>query len=300
MSGNKKIKTMTIISGKGGTGKTSIAASFAVLGSPVVVADCDVDAANLHLVLSPEVKELNDFYAMPLARIKEDECTSCGICKDNCRYDAITMSDDDPPKFKIDPLSCEACLVCKEFCPEDAIETVEQRAGEWYVSEARTGPVIHAHLGIAQDNSGKLVTTVRKAASEKAAQNDIGLVIVDGPPGIGCAVIASLTGSDLVLAVTEATLSGLSDLLRVYDLTTHFKIPLQVLINKADLNPQVTKEIKSWAVKNNVKIVGELPYDPIVTKAMIAKKAIVEYQDSGISSEIKELWKKLSDEIEKI
>jgi MinD superfamily P-loop ATPase len=297
MNSNKKIKTMTIISGKGGTGKTSIAASFAVLAAPVVVADCDVDAANLHLVLSPEVKEPNDFYAMPIAKIKDDDCTSCGICKDLCRYDAITMSEDDPPKFTIDPLGCEACLVCKEFCPEDAIETVEQLAGEWYVSGARTGPVVHAHLGIAQDNSGKLVTTVRKAATEQARKNGIGLVIVDGPPGIGCAVIASLTGSDLVLAVTEATLSGLSDLLRVYDLTVHFKIPLQVLINKADLNLQVAKDIKSWAKENGVKVVGELPYDPIVTKAMIAKKAIVEYEEFGISSQIKELWKKLWVEI---
>ncbi len=293
MSDKSEPKTMTIISGKGGTGKTSLAACFAVMAKPVVLADCDVDAANLHLVLEPDVGKTNEFFAMPIAKIRQDDCSACGNCYDVCRYNAVQITDESDPFYTVDPLSCEACLVCKEFCPEDAIDIVERRAGEWYVSEARTGPMVHAHLGIAQENSGKLVSVVRKAASDIAKERDIDLVIVDGPPGIGCAVIASLTGSDLVIAVTEATKSGLSDLVRVHDLAKHFKIPLQVIINKADLNSDVTDEIKKWAKDQGVIILGELPYDPIVTQAMIAGKTVVEYNSSRISKKIEELWDKI-------
>jgi len=293
MSEGNGIKTMTIVSGKGGTGKTSLAAAFAVLAKPVVLADCDVDAANLHLVLSSEVKERQDFYAMPVARIRQEDCTGCGMCKDLCRYDAIKVNDLDPPEYEVDPLACEACLVCKEFCPEQAIDAVPRLAGEWYVSEARTGPLVHAHLGIAQENSGKLVTEVRKAATSVASKREIGRIIVDGPPGIGCAVIASLTGADLVLAVTEATRSGLSDFVRVHELAKHFGIPLQVIINKADLNLQVTEEIKAYAEKEGVGVVGELPYDQMVTEAMIAQKTVVEYKSSPMADRMKELWEKL-------
>ncbi len=292
MSDNK-IKTMTIISGKGGTGKTSLAAGMAVMAKPVVLADCDVDAANLHLVLEPEVRESYDFYAMPIARIDQDLCSNCGTCYDMCRYDAISRSDDDPRVFSVDTLSCEACLVCKEFCPEKAIVTDTRAAGEWYISETRTGPMVHAHLGIAQENSGKLVTEVRKAAAALAADRGIGRVIVDGPPGIGCAVIASLTGADQVLAVTEATKSGMSDLMRVYELSQHFKIPISVIINKADLNDQVTSMIRDWAQGAGVEIIGELPYDPAVTRAMISGKAVVELEDCAIAEQMKQLCEKV-------
>jgi MinD superfamily P-loop ATPase len=297
MSNQKDPRTITIISGKGGTGKTSLAASFAVLSKPVVIADCDVDAANLHLVLSPENRERHDFFAMPAARIRKEDCVGCGDCIELCRYDAIKWTDDDPPVCEIDELSCEACLVCKEFCPEKAIETVPRLAGEWRVSSSRVGPMVHAHLGIAQENSGKLVTEVRKAASDVAKEEGIGLVIVDGPPGTGCAVIASLTGADLVVAVTEATLSGLSDLKRVHDLAKHFNIPLNVVINKADLNLEVTRQIEEWAADLGVKILGQLPYDPEATRAMVARRTIVEQNSSELSSKVVELWENLRSQI---
>jgi MinD superfamily P-loop ATPase len=292
MSGNK-VKTITVISGKGGTGKTSLAAGFAVLAKPVVMADCDVDAANLHLLLKPEIKQRHDFYAMPVARIVREDCSQCGTCYDLCEFDAILKSDDDPPVYKIDPLVCEACLVCKEFCPEGAVVADDRKAGEWFESETRFGPMVHAHLGIAQENSGKLVYQVRKVAAETAARQGLDKVIVDGPPGIGCAVIASITGADIVVAVTEATLSGLSDLFRVYDLADHFRIPLRVIINKADLNPEVTEKIKEWGHENNVKIMGEIPYDPAVSKAMVSGKAIVEVKDSKLTRTIESIWEDL-------
>lgn len=290
MSESAKVKTITIISGKGGTGKTSLAASFGVLASPVVIADCDVDAANLHLLLSPEVQETNDFYAMPIARIIQDQCVGCGTCFDVCRYDAIRFLDGDEPKYEIDPLACEACLLCREFCPEDAVETVDRIAGQWYLSKARTGPMVHAHLGIAQDNSGKLVTEVRKAAAKTAEENGIELVLVDGPPGIGCAVMASLTGSDLVVAVTEATQSGLSDLIRVHELCDHFDIPINVIINKSDLNKDVTEEIHNWAQRKGAPVIGELPYDTDFAQAMIDAKTIVEYAPDGVGAQVREMW----------
>ncbi len=283
-------KTITIISGKGGTGKTSMTAAFASLAAPVVVADCDVDAANLHLLLSPTQEKSVDFFAMPMARINQDLCTGCGTCQDLCRYEAILVEDG---KYSVDPLGCEACLVCKEFCPEQAINTVERQAGHWFQSKSRTGPMIHAHLGIAQENSGKLVTEVRKAAADIAEAKGMDLVLVDGPPGIGCAVMASLTGADLVIAVTEATLSGLKDLMRVNDLCSHFKIPINIIINKSDLNPDVTDTIKRWAGEQNSKIIGEIPYDTTFTKAMLEAKTIVEYETNGIGDQVRTVWEEV-------
>ncbi len=294
MSSDHGVKTMTIISGKGGTGKTSLAACFAVLGAPMVLADCDVDAANLHLVLAPENVVSHEFWAMPIARIRQEDCTSCGTCHERCRYDAISVGKGAETYYTIDPMRCEACLVCQEVCPEDAIQTIPRLAGHWHVAEARTGPLVHAHLGVAQENSGRLVTEVRKAAATIAAERGVKRVIVDGPPGTGCAVIASITGSDSVLAVTEATQSGKSDLMRVHDLARHFKVPLQVVINKSDLNAQVTRELKDWGEREGVEIVGELPYDPIVTQAMIFGRAIVEHGASPIAARIEQLWEKLS------
>ncbi|MBI9077947.1 MAG: 4Fe-4S binding protein [Desulfatibacillum sp.] len=290
MAETGKAKTITIISGKGGTGKTSVTAAFASLAAPVVVADCDVDAANLHLLLSPTVKNTVEFYAMPAARINQDLCTGCGTCHDLCRYEAILVDDD---KYTVDSLGCEACLVCKENCPEQAIEAVERLAGHWYLSQARTGPMVHASLGIAQENSGKLVTEVRKAAAEVAESNGLGMVLVDGPPGIGCAVMASLTGADLVIAVTEATQSGLKDLMRVHDLCQHFKIPIHIIINKCDLNPDVTNTVRQWAKGKNAPIIGEIPYDTAFTKAMIEGKTIVEYKSSRIGDRLKEMWQEV-------
>lgn len=294
MTETNKPKVVTIISGKGGTGKTSVAASFAVLAAPTVLADCDVDAANLHLLLSPKNRETHDFYAMPIAKINQDKCSGCGTCHDLCQFDAIKITDGDPPEYVVDPLSCEACLVCREFCPEDAVDTVERPAGQWFVSDARTGPMVHARLGIAEENSGKLVTEVRKAADKAAEDQGIGLIIVDGPPGIGCAVMASLTGADLVIAVTEATLSGMADLIRVYELCSHFDIPINVIINKADLNIDVCKDIKKWADDTHTPVIGELPYDTAFTRAMISAKTIVEYQKNGVAEKLKQMWDEIS------
>ncbi len=293
MSAGKRPRTVTVISGKGGTGKTSLAASFAMLAKPVVVADCDVDAANLHLVLSPDKKETHEFFALPVARINQELCSACGTCYDLCRFDAISVSDDDPPVYEVEPLACEACMVCREFCPEGAVETVERPAGHWYVSESRAGPMVHARLGIAEENSGKLVTEVRKAAASQAEKNGLDTILVDGPPGIGCAVIASLTAADMVIAVTEASQSGLSDLKRVNDLARHFQMPLLVVINKADLNQEVAKSIKTWVRDSGVELLGELPYDQAVTDAMIQGKAVVECADGALAGAIRETWREI-------
>ena len=195
--------------------------------------------------------------------------------------------------YTVDTIACEACLVCRENCPAEAIETVERPAGHWYLSMARTGPMVHASLGIAQENSGKLVTEVRKAAADVAEKENLGLVLVDGPPGIGCAVMASLTGADLVVAVTEATQSGLKDLMRVNDLCAHFKIPIHIIINKCDLNQEVTNTIKKWAKEKNAPVLGEIPYDTDFTKAMIEAKTIVEYESSRIGDQLKVMWKEV-------
>ena len=288
------VKTMTIISGKGGTGKTSVSASFAVLAKPVVVADCDVDAANLHLLLAPETVETHQFFAMPSAKIDQDLCTQCGECLDLCRFGAIESPGPDNEPYYIEQLSCEGCLVCYEFCPANAIEKVERPAGEWYVSEARTGPMAHARLGIAQENSGKLVTEVRKAASQLAEKEGLHTVIVDGPPGTGCAVIASMTGSDLVVAVAEATLSGMSDLERVHGLAKHFNIPLALVINKCDLLIEVTEKMEKWAEENDVELLGMVPYDTAFSATMAEGKTMVEVQKLSEAGEaLVKIWERV-------
>ncbi len=303
MSANENARTVTVISGKGGTGKTSIAAAFAVLARPVVVADCDVDAANLHLLLAPRAEQETEFMAMPIPEIDRERCTSCGECHRLCPYDAIRVTGEDPPIFEVDPLSCEACMVCKEFCPEKAIDEKDRLAGHWYVGESKVGPMVYAHLGIAAENSGKLVTEVRKAASEVARKNNSRFILVDGPPGIGCAVIASLTNADMVVAVTEATQSGLSDLKRVHDLASHFGIPLNLIINKADLNAEVTESIREWARGAKVKIVGELPYHPAFTLAMVKGETIVEWEEKAgegaekITPALKKIWKRVEEDL---
>lgn len=296
------MKELVVISGKGGTGKTSIVASFAALAKNKVLADCDVDAPDLHLILQPRIRHREPFSGGKKARIEPELCTACGICEEVCRFDAVIHQpgegEDDSDVFTIDPIACEGCGVCAYFCPEDAIPFEEVVNGEWFVSETRHGPMVHARLGIAEENSGKLVSVVRQQARDVAKEKQLPLVIIDGSPGIGCPVIASVTGADLVLIVTEPTLSGLHDLERVGELTSHFGIPTMVCINKYDLNGEMTGRIEAAARARGMKVLGRLRYDVAVTKAQVVGKAAVEDNASAVADEIRALWKRVSEELD--
>jgi MinD superfamily P-loop ATPase len=282
------MKELTVISGKGGTGKTSIVASLAALAENKVMADCDVDAADLHLLLEPTLKYREEFRSGKLASINRDICTECGKCIELCRFNAI--SDD----FVIDPISCEGCGVCAYFCPEEAIELSESLSGEWFISDTRFGPLVHAKLGIAEENSGKLVTLVRKNARAIAEKEDRKFIIVDGPPGIGCPVIASITGVDSVLVVTEPTLSGIHDLERTVALAEHFKIPTMVCINKYDLNPEMSTRIERFCENKGLRLLGKIAFDLIVTKALVQRKSVVDYSLGAVTQEIKKIWRNIT------
>ena len=285
------MKQITIISGKGGTGKTTIAAAFASLAKNKVMADCDVDAADLYLVLKPEIKEKHAFKASKVAQIDKDKCTECGKCIEVCRFEAISKN------YVVDPISCEGCGVCYRICPVDAVKFEEKVAGHYFISETRFGPMVHARLGIAEENSGKLVTLVRKKAREVSQNNKLEYILIDGSPGIGCPVIASLTGVNLALVVTEPTLSGIHDLERIIDLTEHFKIRTLVCINKYDINLKNVQKIEEICKKKSVKVVGKIPYDTEVNKAMRTEKTVIEYNaGSNIAQEIIKLWNKTENE----
>jgi MinD superfamily P-loop ATPase len=295
------MKEVVVISGKGGTGKTSIVASFAALAEGKVLADCDVDAADLHLILSPEVRHRETFSGGKEAIIRQEDCTACGACLAWCRYEAIQRNGGGAGNgaFEIDPFSCEGCGVCVEFCPAKAIDFRQRTSGEWFISETRHGPLVHARLGIAEESSGKLVTLVRKQAEHIASERELDLVIIDGPPGIGCPVIASIGGTSLVLAVTEPTLSGLHDLRRIVELAGHFHVPVMVCINKVDINSDVATVIRGYCTESNLEIAGQLPYDTAVTKAQLAAMSVVEYSDSHVSREIGRMWKRVTSVLEK-
>jgi MinD superfamily P-loop ATPase len=284
------VKELVIISGKGGTGKTSVTASFAVLADRPVVCDCDVDAADLHLVLEPTIRERHEFESGHEAVIRQSDCTGCGICQDLCRFGAISSTVD---MFSIDSISCDGCGVCVRFCPAAAIDFPQRRCGEWFVSDTRCGPMVHARLGVAAENSGKLVSTVRREARHLAEEENLKMVIVDGPPGIGCPVIASLTGASQVLVVTEPTVSGEHDLERVLSLARHFQIPAAICVNKFDINEEMAKRIEDRAVSAGATIAGRIRYDASVTRAQIQKKAVVELDTPG-AADMKQLWKNLN------
>ncbi|OPL14061.1 MAG: (4Fe-4S)-binding protein [Firmicutes bacterium ML8_F2] len=286
------MKELVVISGKGGTGKTSVVASFAALAQNAVMADCDVDAADLHLVLKPDVFSINDFSGGSTAKILPEGCTGCGKCLDLCRFDAIKVN---KGVYRVDPVACEGCGVCSHFCPEKAIEFGPAINGQWFLSETRHGPMAHAKLGIAQENSGKLVTLVRAQAKKLAQERGHELIIIDGSPGIGCPVIASLTGADLVLAVTEPTMSGRHDLQRVIDLAKHFGVTLIVCINKWDLNEDISGLIEQDAHQQGVTVAGRIRYDRAVTEAQISGLALVEYISSGAAQDMKQLWGNIAD-----
>jgi len=294
------MKEMTVISGKGGTGKTSLVASFAALGEGMVLADCDVDAANLHLVVEPRVKKSRPFVGGEKARIDSDLCVACGACFDFCRFGAVSM--DGPPNsiameaFEIDPLACEGCGVCSRFCEAGAVVMEEAHGGAWFVSETRHGPLVHARLAAGAGNSGKLVSLIRQEAREIAARRDLDLVLVDGSPGIGCPVIASITGSRLVLVVTEPGLSGFHDLQRVAELARHFRIPVAVAINKFDLSREQEKEMEAWCTSQGIPVAGKIPFGTEFTEAMIPGKSVVEHSEGPVSAAVRNLWS----EIEKL
>jgi MinD superfamily P-loop ATPase len=281
------MKKMTILSGKGGTGKTTVTASFAALSENAVFADCDVDASNLHLLLRPEVKETIEFRGLNLAVIDPDRCTRCGLCEEKCRFNAIHG-------FEVDPIHCEGCGVCVEVCPVGAIDFVERVCGHAYVSETRYGPMSHARLKPGMENSGKLVTLVRQNAKRLAEDGGHDMVLVDGPPGIGCPVIASLADTDKGLVVVEPTLSGIHDLKRALGLLDHFKIEPVICVNKHDLNSENTTAIEEFCVREGVEVVGRIPFDPNVTRAMVAGLPVVEYEPSSPSSKaIRETWSQI-------
>ena len=288
------MREIVIISGKGGTGKTSIVASFASLAENAVLADCDVDAADLHLILQPDIKQTQDFSGGKKASVITEKCIGCGRCGEVCNFNAALFNgpanDTIERTYIIDPIACEGCKVCVEFCPVNAIEFKDAVNGQWFISDTRFGPMVHAKLGIAEENSGKLVSLIRKEAKKIATDQNKNLIIVDGSPGIGCPVIASITGADLVLIVTEPTLSGLHDLERVVKLTEHFGIPAAICINKYDINPKIAETIEKNANKKKLRVIGKITYDVAVTKAQIAAKTIVEYSNNGLKNQIVSLW----------
>ena len=289
------MKELVILSGKGGTGKTSLTASFAMLAQRPVVADCDVDAADLHLVLAPTLRERHEFMSGHQAIIMAEVCCNCGVCLPECRFDAIRppAPENGHDTYWIDPTACEGCGVCLKTCPMDVIDLPERRCGEWMISDATCGPMVHARLGVAAENSGKLVTTVRREARRIAEEGHHPLIIVDGPPGIGCPVIASVTGATQVLIVTEPSVSGEHDMERVLALTQHFGIATSVCVNKWDINVEMTQRIEAIARQAKAKVVGRIRYDASVSQAQIQERAVVE-TSCPCAQDIREVWQELA------
>ena len=285
------MRQIVVISGKGGTGKTVITAAFASLAKRKIIADCDVDAADLYLLLNPRIKQRHKFKSGKTASIDKKLCEQCGKCIIACRFNAISED------FVIDPISCEGCGFCSFICPTQAIKMQENLSGEWFISDTRFGPMVHARLGIAEENSGKLVSLVRQKAKELGQKQDSDWVIVDGAPGIGCPVIASLSGVDFALVVTEPTLSGLHDAQRVINVARHFRTPVKLVINKYDLNLDITREIEKYAEVNQIQLLGKICFDESVVKAMVEGKTIIEFADGKAKKEIINIWQRLEKEL---
>ena len=281
------MKEIVVLSGKGGTGKTSIVGSFAALAGSKVLADCDVDAADLHLLLSPSVKEENEFWSGQVAAVDDEKCTRCGLCQEVCRFAAIN-------DFKVDPVSCEGCGFCAHICPADAITMNESMAGHWFIADTGYGPLVHARLGIAQENSGKLVALVRQQARRIAERDGLDYIISDGPPGIGCPVISSLSGASLALIVTEPTLSGIHDLERVLGVCAHFGVPALVGINKYDINEDNTRQIEGYCREQGVAVAARIPFDNVVTEALVRNLPVVQYSQGRVAREIESLWRQVA------
>jgi MinD superfamily P-loop ATPase len=295
------MKEVLVLSGKGGTGKTSILGSFAAIARNKVLADCDVDAADLHLLLDPKTREEEEFMGGEVAVIDEKKCTGCGLCEKLCRFEAIARSNPEAgeteagePFFRVDPVACEGCGFCARVCLAEAIAMREQRAGTSFVSETRFGPLVHARLGVAREHSGKLVARVRRRAREIAERETRDLILIDGPPGIGCPVISSVSGVNLVLLVTEPTLSGIHDLERVLGVLEHFGVRGVVCVNKCDINEENTYMIEKFCLERRVSVLGRIPYDDAFTDAMVRGKPLVEHSRGKAALAVEALWNDLS------
>jgi len=278
---------IVVLSGKGGTGKTSLTGAFAQLSSNRVICDLDVDAPDLHLLLHPDKTRSESFFSGHEAKILQDQCDACGQCIDVCRFGAIA---DGNPCPTIDPLKCEGCKVCVVMCPAEAIRFPEKQCGQWYVSKTRFGWMVHAQLVPGEENSGRLVALLRQQAKALAKDDGLGVILSDGPPGIGCPVISSLSGVSMAVLVTEPTPSGHHDLERIVELCEHFRVPAGVIINKFDLSEDKTGELESFCAKKGLVLLGKLPHDLAMTHAMVAGQTITEYQKNGISQELKRIW----------
>jgi MinD superfamily P-loop ATPase len=278
------MKEIVVLSGKGGTGKTVVVGSLAALADNKVLCDCDVDAANLHLVLQPTVRETHEFWGQKVAVIDREGCTGCGLCLDACRFDAIE-------EFQVDPLSCEGCGFCLHVCPEQAVTMVDTLAGYWYVSDTRFGPLVHARLGAGQENSGKLVAAVRQKARDIAKDEGSAYILSDGPPGIGCPVISSLSGASLALIISEPSLSAIHDLERVLAVCRHFGVKALVCINKYDLDEANSRHIEDYCRQAGIDVGAKIPFDTVVNDAIAQGVPVVEFGDGVVSERMEELWK---------
>jgi len=292
---NKDIKEIVIISGKGGTGKTSLTGAFAALADNAILADLDVDAPDLHILLAPEVLSSNDFHSGNEAVIDPQACSGCGTCMEMCRFNAITAGEDGV--HAIDPLRCEGCKVCVEFCPEEAIDFPQRHCGRWYVSSTRFGTMVHAQLFPGEENSGRLVILLKNEARTLAQSTGSKLVLCDGAPGIGCPVISSLSGTDMTVIVTEPTPSGRHDLERVGQLCDHFRIPATVVINKHDVYPEETKRIETLCAERGWPVIGRLPHDNLFTEAMVQRTVVTEHPHSPLARAVAEVWEAITRQI---
>ncbi|KAF5426977.1 MinD superfamily P-loop ATPase, contains an inserted ferredoxin domain [Candidatus Methanophagaceae archaeon] len=282
------MRQITVISGKGGTGKTTLVGSFAALAENKVIADCDVDAPDLHLLLHPEIIKREEFKGLKVAVMDKTLCTECGTCEETCRFNAIASTE--VSGYAVNPARCEGCGACVFTCPQDAVTLKERVSGYAFISKTNYGTMVHAQLNIAEEASGKLVTVVRNNAQQVAEKESCELILIDGAPGISCPVIASLTGVDLALIVTEPTMSGLHDLERIMDVTRHFGIGSVVCINKYDINEENSRRITEFCRQRGVEVVGKIPYDSVVTEAMVAGKPVVEFSEGEVSNAIGDVW----------
>ncbi|MFW6055870.1 MAG: ATP-binding protein [Chloroflexota bacterium] len=286
------MKEVVVLSGKGGTGKTSVVGAFAAMPRVKVLSDCDVDAADLHLLLAPKLREEHEFWSGQVAWINPALCTKCGLCEEVCRFDAVH-------DYEVEDVSCEGCGLCARVCPVGAITMRDCLAGHWYVSDTRFGPLVHARLGIAQENSGKLVHLVRQKSKETAEAHGIGLTINDGPPGVGCAVISSLSGADLALIVTEPSVSGIHDMERVLSVCRHFSIPTLVCINKFDINEEGTTRIETYCASHGIEVVARIPFDTRVTEAQVQGVPLIEYTDDpALAGPLVEAWRRVCEAVD--
>ncbi|MCK3684921.1 ATP-binding protein [Maribellus sp. YY47] len=291
------MKEIAIVSGKGGAGKTSITAALASLASNAVFCDNDVDAADLHLIFQPSIQEIHAFNSGSFAKIDPEKCTKCGLCESSCRFDAIHTNTDSFPE--VNPFQCEGCRLCARICPAEAISVTENFNNQWFVSDTRFGKMVHAKMGPGEDNSGHLVTHIRERAKEIARSAKADFLLNDGPPGIGCAAIASITGTDVVLLVIEPTVSGLHDARRLKKLVDSFKIPMFAVINKCDINPEMTSVVEDFLQKNGIRLLGKIPFDRLMVESMVHSQTMMEYAaESETGKELQHIWRKLNEKVQ--